>query len=579
MEKVSVPIVPGRLINALARIGYDPEVAICDLMDNSVDAEARTIRVELIQETLEEEGAPDTIHQYAIADDGSGMNDKTLINAFTLGTEREYPPHSLGKFGLGLKSAGLSLGNQIAIVTKTSELATPICAVLTMSDIEESGKYEIDFGDPPDELLEFWSKLAPNQERGTLVLLRQLTENQPPFTRFLEYLKRYCGVVHHKFMEDQKNPVGIQINGETVTPIDPLFMKEAQQNGSLKNVEDWDGRTVHALLDDTALPLDSHVPCMIAATHLVHPPSFEAEGKRAEIRDRYLIEADPYNRRLRHGFYIYRNRRVIVLAERFRGVVSNQNAAWAFRGRLMFDESADKILSLDVKKIHCQLPKQVRSNLRSLIRNHHSKSVDAWKEAGRRLQREKKASGSDFANESIALSPVVNLGYAPGTDLPNEEAIEKRRKLQHDIADQTLGSIQDARLTKEVLEERAKEKSSVVFSQGLKANAMWLPYAAVQLGAAETVVNQAHSWVSEAYNAGEDDPRITLILHQLFTILARAELEVRAASWPDLAEGVADLVLERFRRKASAIAEDLAEALAIELGKLQDEPPLEEDGR
>lgn len=578
MDKVQVPVAAGRLISAVARIGYDPEVALCDLVDNSIDAEARKIDIHLMQEVREEEGAPDRIHRYVIVDDGTGMDNDTLVGAFTLGTPREYPPHSLGKFGLGLKSAGLSLGSQIIIITKKSTSTSPICAVLTMADVEESGKYEIELGDPPVEHLELWKEMALSQEHGTLVLLRQLTENQPPYTRFSEYLKRYCGVVHHMFMEKQENPVLINLNGEPIRPIDPLFMKEAQQNGSLENVEEWDGRTVHVLLEDTPLPLDSHVPCMIAATHLIHPPTFEMDSKRVEMRDHYLIEADTYTRRARHGFYVYRNRRVIVLAERFRGVVGAQVPAWAFRGRLMVDETSDKILSLDVKKIHCQLPTEVRSNLQSIIRNHTSKSVAAWNSARRRVIEIKRESGAQYADESIVSSPVGDLSYAPGADLANEEVFEKRKKLQQNVADETLRSIQDAGLTKEVLEAKAKEKSSVIFAQGLKANAMWLPYAAVQLGAAETVVNQAHTWVSEAYNAAEDDPRITLILHHLFTILARAELEVRATPWPDTSEGIIDTVLDRFRRKASAIAEDLAESFALELGKLQDKPTLDEEG-
>src|SRR5438093_767333 len=111
MEKVQVRAAPGRLINAVAKIGYDPEVAICDIMDNSVDAGATWIRLQLEPLIQESEGETDTIEKYIIADDGSGMDKETLVEAFTLGSERDYSPHSLGKFGLGLKSAGLSQGN------------------------------------------------------------------------------------------------------------------------------------------------------------------------------------------------------------------------------------------------------------------------------------------------------------------------------------------------------------------------------------------------------------------------------------------------------------------------------------
>ena len=101
MDKVQVPVNHGRLIHAVANIGYDPEVALCDLMDNCVDAQAATIRVTLAKNTHEDEGETDTVREYIIADDGSGMDRDTLVNAFTLGADHLRPPRSLGKFGLG----------------------------------------------------------------------------------------------------------------------------------------------------------------------------------------------------------------------------------------------------------------------------------------------------------------------------------------------------------------------------------------------------------------------------------------------------------------------------------------------
>src|SRR6266511_4589556 len=100
MDKVEVKAAPGRLIHAIANIGYDTEVALCDLMDNSIDAGATKIVFELVQEAKDEEGQSNTIGEYVIADDGTGMDRDTLIDAFTLGTPKKYPAHSLGKFGL-----------------------------------------------------------------------------------------------------------------------------------------------------------------------------------------------------------------------------------------------------------------------------------------------------------------------------------------------------------------------------------------------------------------------------------------------------------------------------------------------
>lgn len=192
------------------------------------------------------------------------------------------------------------------------------------------------------------------------------------------------------------------------------------------------------------------------------------------------------------------------------------------------------------------------------------------------MQEQKEASKEDIANASIAQAPVADLNYAPGTDLSNEAAIAARKELQERIGRDTLGSIQDKSISSKELEDRARDHSIVVPVAGLKANAMWLPYPAVQLGMAETLVNKAHSWVAEAYLAAERHPRLTLILHQLFTILARAELEVRSTPWNDVPGPAVEKTLERFRRKASAIGEDLAETLTAELRKLESDQEDEE---
>lgn len=576
MEKVDVPAAPGRLISAVARIGYDPEVALCDLIDNSLDADGTHVFITLVPELHPEDGETDTLSQYIISDDGCGMDRETLVRAFTLGSNRKYPPHALGKFGLGLKSAGLSLGNRIVVLSKTADMLAPLCAVLPMAEVEATGEYKIDLGEVPAQYQEYWTKdFGEERQSGTTLILEELNENQPSYSRFLAYFRRYCAQVYHLFLADTDKPLVMGINSEEpLEPVDPLFFTEAKANGPLQDPENWDGKTVHLLLDNHGLPLTASASVTIALTNLVHPISFEQ--KRGEMRDRYMIEADPYTGRRRHGFYIYRNRRIIVLAEGFHGLVSTATQAWAFRGRLMFDETADNILALDVKKRHCQLPKEARSNLQAMVRTHQQKSTNAWAAAGRRAEQIKVDNKEKAANESITNTPIGGLDYAPGADLSSSIAVQNRQKAFESIRQDTLKSITDKSISEEVLEKHAEDKSLVVLVDGLKGNSMWLPYPSVHHGAADTLVNQQHSWLAEAYAAAEADPKITIILHQIITLLARAELEVRSMAWPDVPANAVDKVLERFRKKASMIGEDLADSLKMELAKIGDGGHLEE---
>ncbi|HFC93285.1 MAG TPA: hypothetical protein ENJ51_10800 [Leucothrix mucor] len=571
MEKRNIPANAGKLLNAVASIGYDVEVAICDLIDNSFDADANNVHL-YIEELLEDGETTGLISKYVIVDDGVGMDEAALINAFTLGSDRSYDNGSLGKFGLGLKSAGLSLGDRIIVLSKKEGGEVPLCAILSLQDVEEAGEYQISIGEAKDEYQNFWDGYSTNIENGTILIIDSLNDGQSTSIKFMNYLTRYCGQVYHMAIEDKKNPVNLYINESKVEPIDPLFMDEAIKNGSLSNIEEWDGKTTNLLMEDTELDLGDGVACTIAATNLVHPPTFEIEdGKEAqqEARNRYQVETDPFTRKARHGFYIYRNRRIIVMAERFHGLVSSSTQTWAFRARLMFDEMADDILALDVKKRHMKLPKTARSNLKNLISGYQTKSTNAWKHRGKIYQEWRGEEKETIANQSVANTPVGNLDYDPNSTIITEDDKKERKKKQESISKKSLESIQDKNLKKEDLDGFAKKNYSIIPANGLKGNAMWVPYPSVELGRAETVLNKQHSWISDALQASEGNPEAAIILYQLLAIISRAEMEVRTTPWPNLNQKTIDKVFDIFRKKISAIGEDVADSLSDEIENLK----------
>ena len=100
------------LINSMC-VGYDLESAVADIIDNSISAGASTVRI-----TVNEHGASSWI---AVADDGSGMDEKTLVTAMTFGSinpEDTRSPDDLGRFGLGLKTASLSQCRRLTVLTR-----------------------------------------------------------------------------------------------------------------------------------------------------------------------------------------------------------------------------------------------------------------------------------------------------------------------------------------------------------------------------------------------------------------------------------------------------------------------------
>ncbi|SEQ31970.1 Histidine kinase-, DNA gyrase B-, and HSP90-like ATPase [Streptomyces sp. yr375] len=102
----------GRYMEALSSQGYGFEVAIADLVDNSIDAGAGNVVVHFLRDG-------DQLVSLVVVDDGKGMDENELDVAMTVGGRRGYDKKSLGMFGTGLKSASLSHANSVTVVSRT----------------------------------------------------------------------------------------------------------------------------------------------------------------------------------------------------------------------------------------------------------------------------------------------------------------------------------------------------------------------------------------------------------------------------------------------------------------------------
>lgn len=102
------------LIDALQNIGYDNISAITDIVDNSIDAGATKIQIKLEKdkENL----------KIMIIDNGKGMTKEILNQALKLGSDTLHDGISdLGKFGMGLSTAGLALANKTTVFTRNAD--------------------------------------------------------------------------------------------------------------------------------------------------------------------------------------------------------------------------------------------------------------------------------------------------------------------------------------------------------------------------------------------------------------------------------------------------------------------------
>ncbi|MCD2133341.1 ATP-binding protein [Rhodococcus qingshengii] len=101
-----------RYMEALSSQGYGFDVAIADLVDNSIDAGAKDVVIHFVREG-------DRLVSLLVIDDGDGMTEEQLDVAMTVGGRRDYQDQALGMFGTGLKSASLSHASSVTVVSKT----------------------------------------------------------------------------------------------------------------------------------------------------------------------------------------------------------------------------------------------------------------------------------------------------------------------------------------------------------------------------------------------------------------------------------------------------------------------------
>ncbi|MFF8376966.1 ATP-binding protein [Streptomyces sp. NPDC015661] len=101
-----------RYMEALSSQGYGFEVAVADLVDNSIDAGAKDVVIHFLRDG-------DQLVSLLVVDDGRGMTEEELDVAMTVGGRRDYAPDALGMFGTGLKSASLSHATAVTVVSTT----------------------------------------------------------------------------------------------------------------------------------------------------------------------------------------------------------------------------------------------------------------------------------------------------------------------------------------------------------------------------------------------------------------------------------------------------------------------------
>ena len=353
------------LMGSLRSMGYSFESAIADVIDNSISAHASKVQVLFPTSPLADLAV-------GIMDNGEGMSNEELLEAMRYGSmasEEQRADDDLGRFGMGLKSASLSQCRRLTVISfdgiEYHGYRWDYSYIIEKQDwiIQELSKEEIELVPFADAFilqkagtLVVWddfdvlSKSSGGQIYETLIELRNTVEQS-------------LALIFHRYLsatDDTK--LEIQINNLSVSPLDP-FLERHPKTTSKKE------RTI-------AIPDSEGVERLIHIKPYVLPFATDLKEK-----DKKLIGGIE-NLRAKQGFYIYRNKRLIIWGTWF-GMNKRAELTKNARIRVDIPNSLDDIWAIDIKKQNASIPKKILNQMKKTVMDALEISVNQQTYRGR----------------------------------------------------------------------------------------------------------------------------------------------------------------------------------------------------
>lgn len=342
------------LIQGLRCIGYNFSTALADIIDNSISSDAKHIQVL---------SNPDDEEPYVVIfDDGHGMGFKELDNAMTLGSnrdEKEDSEYELGRFGLGLKSASFSQCLRLTVASKNCNRINAMR--YDLKKIQEKNEWLLDILDSNeiDSLPEI--DLLKNAKTGTLVIwqcfdkiMEESDSFKNSFINTIGAAKSHIELVFHRFWDD----INISFNGHRIEKRDP-FLTNAPNH--------QEGRTMTINVDGQDIFVTPFV--------LPYANSLTEDNKRMLGNPKSIYDDQ--------GFYIYRNKRLIIRGSWLRMKIRSEFNKLA-RVRVDIPSSLDSLWMLDVKKSSAKIPDKIKDQLQISIKDSIVRSKREVKYIGKK---------------------------------------------------------------------------------------------------------------------------------------------------------------------------------------------------
>lgn len=346
------------------------ETAVADIVDNSITAEARHINIRFAWN----EGNP----WVAIIDDGYGMQDQELQLAMQLGSKNpntERARDDLGRFGIGLKTASLSQCRHLSVISKKNQCVAGYDYDLDIFNNTENGEWPVglitdkDIADHPI-LSSLFSEYLEQKDSGTIVfweILDRIEERNAPITReryfnqLMDSTRKHLELVFHRFLspDSGKMKVMISMNGSLLEAFNPF---------SPNNLATQELLEQHFYINHQKILVQ---PYILPHHNKVSPSEYE----------KYAGDGGYLHNQ---GFYVYRNRRLLVKGNWFH-LLKKDEMNKLIRIKIDIPNTLDHMWKIDVLKSTVTPPERVKRELRRILGSIELRGRAVFRQRGQKI--------------------------------------------------------------------------------------------------------------------------------------------------------------------------------------------------
>ncbi|MBC7568681.1 MAG: ATP-binding protein [Spirosoma sp.] len=354
----------GAILETFRSIGYSLDMAVADIIDNSISAGAKKIDIYFHW------NGPDS--WLTIADDGHGMNEAELTEALRPGSHDPLAVRSvndLGRFGLGLKTASLSQCRRLTLISRRPD-QTPAYLCWSIDHVRLTDRWELIRHLTKPQLLAECRQLPG----GTIVLWEDLDRltagtnadsgaDRDRFLQLAQSVKAHLGMTFHRFLEPGtpgQPGLKITINGNPVPAWDPYL---------------------HGQSGLQTLPTEKLAGGLVSVKGFILPHI----SKLSPVA--HKDGAGPGGWNAQQGFYIYRNRRLLMAGSWLSLGYKKEEHYKLARIRLDITNQQDADWQIDIRKARAQPPAQLRADLKRIADLVRARAVEIYRHRGKVLQR------------------------------------------------------------------------------------------------------------------------------------------------------------------------------------------------